>query len=101
MTGLLEMGFDAIMFSPMLSAPSGKDEMLAADLDRLLDQLIGCGDSFREGLRQGRILPFSNVITTLQRIHFYRAGAVSLRRRRRIHGRIGRRRTVCLPSLRQ
>jgi uncharacterized protein len=65
------MGFDAIMFSPMLSAPSGKDEMHAADLDRLLDQLIRCGDSFREGLRQGRILPFSNVITTLQRIHFY------------------------------
>lgn len=71
MTGLLEMGFDAIMFSPMLSAPSGKDEMDAADLDRLLDQLIRCGESFREGLRQGRILPFSNVITTLQRIHSY------------------------------
>jgi uncharacterized protein len=71
MTGLLEMGFDAIMFSPMLSAPTGKDEMLAADLDRLLDQLMRCGDSFREGLRQGRILPFMNVITTLQRIHSY------------------------------
>ncbi len=71
MTGLLDMGFDAIMFSPMLSAPSGKDEMLAADLDRLLDQLIRCGESFREGLRQGRILPFSNVIKTLQRIHSY------------------------------
>jgi uncharacterized protein len=71
MTGLLDMGFDGIMFSPMLSAPSGKDEMLAADLDRLLDQLIRCGESFREGLRQGRILPFSNVIKTLQRIHFY------------------------------
>lgn len=71
MTGLLDMGFDAIMFSPMLSAPSGKDEMLAADLDQLLDQLIRCGESFREGLRQGRILPFSNVIKTLQRIHSY------------------------------
>jgi uncharacterized protein len=71
MTGLLEMGFDDIMFSPMLSAPSGRNEMLAADLDRLLDQLIKCGDAFREGLRQGRILPFSNVIKTLQRIHFY------------------------------
>ena len=71
MSGLLDMGFDAVMFSPMLSAPSGKDEMLAADLDRLLDQLISCGESFREGLRHGRILPFSNVIKTLQRIHFY------------------------------
>jgi len=72
MTGLLDMGFDGIMFSPMLSAPSGKEEMLAADLDRLLDQLIRCGENFREVLRQGRILPFSNVITTLQRIHSYR-----------------------------
>jgi uncharacterized protein len=71
MTGLLDMGFDDIMFSPMLSAPSGKDEMLAADLDQLLDQLIRCGESFREGLRHGRILPISNVIKTLQRIHFY------------------------------
>jgi uncharacterized protein len=71
MAGLLDIGFDAITFSPMLSAPSGKDEMLAADLDRLLDQLIQCGDRFREALRQGRILPLSNVIKTLQRIHFY------------------------------
>ncbi|MDA9406498.1 MULTISPECIES: radical SAM/SPASM domain-containing protein [unclassified Bradyrhizobium] len=71
MTGVLGMGFDAVMFSPMLSAPSGKDEMLAPDLDRLLDQLIRCGESFREALRQGRILPLSNVIKTLQRIHHY------------------------------
>jgi uncharacterized protein len=71
MTGLLDMGFDSIMFSPMLSAPSGKDEMLAADLDRLLDQLIRCGENFREALRRGRILPISNVIKTLQRIHSY------------------------------
>jgi uncharacterized protein len=71
MLGLLDMGFDAIMFSPMLSAPGGKDEMDAADLDRLLEQLIRCGNIFRDSLRQGRILPFSNVITTLQRIHFH------------------------------
>ena len=71
MSGLLVMGFDAVMFSPMLSAPSGKDEMLAADLDQLLDQMIRCGESFREGLRHGRILPFWNVIKTLQRVHFY------------------------------
>ena len=72
MTGLLDMGFDGIMFSPMLSAPSGKEEMLADDLDRLLDQLIKCGESFREALRHDRILPFSNIIATLQRIHSYR-----------------------------
>jgi uncharacterized protein len=69
MTGLLEMGFDGIMFSPMLSAPSGKEEMQAADLDKLLDQLIQCGERFLQELRQDRILPFTNVIKTLQRIH--------------------------------
>ena len=75
MTGLLDMGFDAIMFSPMLSAPSGKDEMLAADLDRLLDQLIRCGESFREGLRQGRILPLSNVINDASAHSFLSSGS--------------------------
>ena len=71
MAGLLDMGFDAIMFSPMLSAPSGKEEMQAADLDRLLEQLIQCGEIFRGKLQQGQILPFTNVIKTLQRIHSY------------------------------
>lgn len=71
MAGLLEMGFDGIMFSPMLNAPSGNDEMAVADLDRMLDQLIICGDRFREALGQGRVLPFSNVINTLRRIHFH------------------------------
>jgi uncharacterized protein len=71
MTGLLDMGFDAIMFSPMLSAPTGNEEMQAADLDRLLEQLIQCGEIFRGKLQQGQILPFTNVIKTLQRIHSY------------------------------
>ncbi|MGO7860191.1 radical SAM protein [Rhizobium ruizarguesonis] len=71
MNGLLEMGFDAVMFSPMLSAPNGKNEMDAGDLERLLDQLKACGGLFREGLQQGRILPFSNLLKTLQRIHSY------------------------------
>ncbi|MDZ4818720.1 MAG: radical SAM protein [Planctomycetota bacterium] len=69
MAHLLEMGFDGVMFSPMLSAPSGKEEMQSADLDKLLDQLIQCGERFLQELREGRILPFSNVIETLQRIH--------------------------------
>ncbi|NER97482.1 MAG: radical SAM protein [Symploca sp. SIO1B1] len=72
MTGLLAMGFDAVMFSPMLSAPTGQEEMQAADLDQLLEQLIECGEIFREELLQGQILPFSNLIKTLQSIHSYR-----------------------------
>lgn len=69
MAGLLEMGFDGIKFSPMLSAPSGKEEMQSGDLDKLLDQLIQCGERFLQEVRRGRVLPFSNVIETLQRIH--------------------------------
>ncbi|MFN0126729.1 MAG: radical SAM protein [Verrucomicrobiales bacterium] len=69
MAGLLELGFDGIMFSPMLSAPSGMEEMKSADLDRFLKQLIECGERFRCELREGSIMPFSNVIETLQRIH--------------------------------
>nr|CAA6830741.1 MAG: Arylsulfatase regulator (Fe-S oxidoreductase) [uncultured Thiotrichaceae bacterium] len=71
MTGLLEMGFDGIMFSPMLSAPSGRKEMQSANLDRLLEQLIKCGETFSGQLQKGQILPFTNIITTLQRIHHY------------------------------
>ncbi|MES0110152.1 radical SAM protein [Mesorhizobium sp. M0013] len=71
MAGLLELGFDAIMFSPMLSAPSGKEEMHSEELDALLDQLIACGRVFREALKEGRIVPFTNLLTTLQRIHRY------------------------------
>lgn len=67
--GLLAMGFDAVMFSPLLSAPSGRDEMLEADFDRLLDQLVRCGELFRDELGRGRVLPFANVTSTLKRIH--------------------------------
>ena len=45
--------------------------MQTADFDRLLEQLILCGETFREKLLQGEVLPFSNLIKTLQRIHKY------------------------------
>jgi uncharacterized protein len=69
MTGLLDMGFDGIMFSPMLCAPSGEVEMQAENLDKFLEQLKQCGELFAEGLRQGKILPLTNVLETLRRIH--------------------------------
>jgi uncharacterized protein len=71
MIGLLDMGFDAIMFAPMLSAPTGKEEMQADTLDSMLEQMIQCGEIFRAKLQRGRILPFSNIVKTLQRIHNY------------------------------
>ncbi|MDB2439457.1 radical SAM protein [Hellea sp.] len=72
MPGLLAMGFDQIMFSPMLSSPSGRDQMQAEDLDKLLDQLILCGEAFYAALEKGKILPLANVTTMLARIHNYK-----------------------------
>jgi uncharacterized protein len=71
MDGLVEMGFDSVMFSPMLNAPSGRDEMRVRELDHMLEQLIRCGDVFRDRVRKGLVLPLANVITTLRRIHSY------------------------------
>jgi uncharacterized protein len=70
--GLLEMGFDSVMFAPLLSAPSGKQQMKGADFDRLLERLTQCAEMFQSEAVDGRLLPFSNVIRTLQRIHEYR-----------------------------
>jgi uncharacterized protein len=70
--GLLAMGFDAVMFAPLLSAPSGKGQMKGADFARLLEQLTMCAELFRSEAADGRLLPFSNVIRVLQRIHDYR-----------------------------
>lgn len=72
LTGLTELGFDGIMFSPMLTSPSGKAEMQAQELDTLLDQLIQCAALFRESLSSSKPLPFANAITQLKRIHEYR-----------------------------
>lgn len=70
--GLLAMGFDSVMFSPMLSAPSDGEQMELADFDMLLDQLSRCADMFRAEAALGRILPLSNVLRMVQRIHRYR-----------------------------
>lgn len=66
---LLRMGFDGVVFSPMLSSPSGRSEMAATDLELLLEQMVRCGELFREHLGRGTVLPFQNIIKTLQRIH--------------------------------
>lgn len=70
--GLLAMGFDSVMFAPLLSAPSGKRQMEGAHFGRLLEQLGECAEMFRSEAAHNRLLPFSNVIGTLQRIHEYR-----------------------------
>lgn len=69
--GLIEMGLDSVMFSPMLSAPNGKAEMETSDLEVFLDQLLRCGELFEQHLANNRILPMTNITSMLRRIHTY------------------------------
>ncbi len=75
MVGLLDLGFDSVQFSPMLKSPTGKEQMSHEDFDTLLEQLIACGELFREGLNQRKLYPLKNVISTLKRIHDYQREA--------------------------
>jgi uncharacterized protein len=66
---LVELGFDGVLFSPMLSSPTGLDQMSNTDFDAMLVQMIDCADEFERRLNRHVLYPFSNVISTLRRIH--------------------------------
>jgi uncharacterized protein len=68
---LVALGFDSVMFSPVLSSPSGANQMAKDDFDEMLSQMIECGETFEQHLLNDRIYPFTNLISTLQRIHSY------------------------------
>jgi uncharacterized protein len=69
LVGLVDLGFDKVQFSPVLSSPSGRGEMKPGDLEAMLAEMIACGRLFEDMLEQGTIVPFANMIGTLQRIH--------------------------------
>ncbi len=66
---LVKEGFHSVGFSPMLSAPNGRDELRTADLDRMLDQMMDCGEAFLDHTKAGRRYPFSNMLMALRQIH--------------------------------
>ena len=66
------MGFDSVMFSPLLSAPSSEQQMTASDFSTLLRQLGHCADWFCAEAARGCQLPFANLTGILRRIHLYR-----------------------------
>lgn len=66
---LIQLGFDGVLFSPVLSSPIGTDQMGASELNTMLAQLIECSRAFERRLEENEIYPFLNVINTLQRIH--------------------------------
>ena len=63
------LGFHSVGFSPMLSAPSGRGEMQAPDLQVLLDEMIACGREFERRIAAGEAYPFANMTTALEEIH--------------------------------
>ncbi|MBZ9959319.1 radical SAM/SPASM domain-containing protein [Mesorhizobium sp. BR1-1-14] len=69
LNGLVALGFRSVGFSPMLSSPTGREEMSRDELSTMLDQLIACGRSFEESVRAGRHHAFSNLATALRELH--------------------------------
>jgi uncharacterized protein len=53
----------------MLSSPNGHEEMSAADLERMLEQMIACGIEFERRTIQGERYPFLNMLTAMTEIH--------------------------------
>jgi uncharacterized protein len=66
---LIGLGFKSVGFSPVLSAPTGRDELQRADLEILLDQMIACGRTFERRVLAGEPYPFSNMLSALTEIH--------------------------------
>jgi uncharacterized protein len=62
-------GFYSVGFSPMLSAPSGRGQMQAADLVSMLDAMVDCGRTFEQRLVAGERYPFDNMVNAMREIH--------------------------------
>jgi uncharacterized protein len=67
--GLIEMGFHSVGFSPMLSSPTGREEMDAATLEVMLEQMVSCGEEFERSVVSGRRYPFTNMVNAMTEIH--------------------------------
>ncbi len=67
--GLLAAGFEHVGFSPMLSSPTGQDQLAADDLAIVLEQMVRCGRAFESEILQGRPYGFANAADALTNIH--------------------------------
>ena len=61
-------GFYSVGFSPMLSSPSGREEMQPADLEYMLGEMIACGREFERRTLAGERYPFANMLNALREI---------------------------------
>jgi uncharacterized protein len=66
---LIQLGFHSVGFSPMLSSPTGRDQMRRAELEAMLEQMIQCGAAFERQIVRGRRYPFLNMVNAMREIH--------------------------------
>jgi len=66
---LISRGFHTVGISPVLSAPSGTNELDRESLTVLLDQMIRCGEKFVTKTIAGERYPFENMSTALRELH--------------------------------
>lgn len=67
--GLLAMGFHSVGFSPMLSSPTGRDQLQRAELAAMLAQMIACGRRFEARVIAGERYGFDNLVNALRELH--------------------------------
>lgn len=65
----ISLGFHSIGFSPMLSSPTGRDELDPEAFQKLLSQFIDCGREFERQTIAGFRYPFANITSAMQQIH--------------------------------
>ena len=65
----VRLGFHSVGFSPMLSSPTGRDQMEAPDLQVMLSGMIECGEQFERKLLAGERYPFLNMSSAMAELH--------------------------------
>jgi uncharacterized protein len=66
---LIGLGFHSVGFSPMLSSPTGRDQMNGADMSLMLEQLVDCGEEFERRILKRQRYPFMNMTNAMREIH--------------------------------
>jgi uncharacterized protein len=64
----IDAGFHSVGFSPMLSAPNGRGEMQASDLEIMLGEMIACGREYEKRTLKGERYPFANMMNAMREI---------------------------------
>jgi uncharacterized protein len=65
----IAMGFHSVGFSPLLASPTGRGELKAEHLKRMLAEMVVCGLSFERATAAGRRYPFLNMVNAMKEIH--------------------------------